>query len=87
MRRDPRSPTSLRRDALVVWLAYRALTAGHIANFAQDADGAWLYSGHGKADRAFDDLKALEKQGRVERLNGRPARWRVREEQGGDSEE
>jgi sugar-specific transcriptional regulator TrmB len=33
------------------------------------------YSGHGCYDRCFDDLKALEREGYVERLPGRPAHW------------
>jgi hypothetical protein len=63
----------MRRAALLAWMnersAHRNLTAAEIA------DVSGIYEGHGRADRCFDDLKALARKGAVTRWSGRPARW------------
>src|SRR4051812_47722805 len=58
-------------DGFPSGLAHGGLTATEIA------DVSGLYSGHGRADRCFDDLKALAKNGWLTRCAGRPARWDV----------
>jgi hypothetical protein len=61
-----------RREELLAWIAERPehdlLTASQIA------DVSGIYDGNGKADRCFDDLKVLERNGHLLR-EGRPARW------------
>lgn len=61
-----------RRDVLISWFERHdeAYTATEIVNQTE------IYSGHGRYDRCFDDLKALWKRGLVDRLPGRPAKWR-----------
>lgn len=63
-------PAHLRRAELLDWLQENDddLTAGEIALVS----GIYDFK-HG-SDRCFDDLKRLEREGRVER-SGRPARW------------
>lgn len=62
-----------RRRVLLRWITerpeHRGLTASEIA------DVSGIYSGHGAADRCFDDLKALARRGQLDRIDGRPARW------------
>lgn len=64
---------STRRGVLLNWLRERSEHAHLTASEIADVSG--IYHGHGKADRCFDDLKALERRGVVWRRAGRPARW------------
>jgi hypothetical protein len=64
--------TALRRADLIKWLRERDQHNGLTAREIADVSG--IYSGHGMADRCFDDLNVLHKQGVVLR-EGRPARW------------
>lgn len=61
-----------RRADLINWIEERPAHDGLTATEIADVSG--IYSGHGRADRCFDDLKAMEKHGHLSR-EGRPARW------------
>jgi hypothetical protein len=63
---------SRRRD-LLRWITERPEHEGLTASEIVDLSG--IYDGHGRADRCFDDLKALEREGAVLRYDGRPAQW------------
>jgi hypothetical protein len=66
--------TEDRRGVLLAWITERSYHYNLTASEIVDVSG--IYTGHGRYDRCFDDLKALARQGAVERLPGRPARWR-----------
>lgn len=64
-----------RRQRLLDWMHERSTHTGLTATEIVDVAG--VYTGHGRYDRCFDDLKALEREGYVDRLPVRPARWEV----------
>lgn len=67
-----------RRVYLMRWLKERPAHSGLTASQIVNVIGFGLYEGHGRYDRCFDDLKALERIGEVKRAAGRPARWEAR---------
>lgn len=68
-----RTDAQWRQEELRHWMgersAHRNLTATEIVDVSE------IYEGHGRYDRCFDDLKALERAGDVVRGKGCPARW------------
>lgn len=64
-----------RRDLLLGWMCEREQHSGLTASEIVDVAG--IYTGHGRYDRCFDDLKVLRSHGVVDRLPGRPARWKA----------
>lgn len=72
--RSKRDNALFRRADLIGWIeerpAHDGLTAREIANVS----GIYDDIRHGRADRCFDDLKAMQGFGHLRR-EGRPARW------------
>jgi sugar-specific transcriptional regulator TrmB len=66
-----------RRDALLGWMRDRSVSEGWTAYELAEQSG--VYRGLYRYERCFEDLKALERKGRVRRSLGRPARWSVSE--------
>lgn len=66
----------MRRSNLLSWVYERPEHEGLTASEIVDVSG--IYGGHGAADRCFDDLKKLNRQGFLDRSSGRPARWNRR---------
>lgn len=65
-----------RRRELLAWLRERDEHQDLMATEIADVSGIYDHIGHGRTDRCFDDLVALERQGCVER-SGRPSEWRA----------
>lgn len=62
-----------RREKLLEWMAVRpGLTAGEIVEMSGIY---WSIGWSDNVGRCRRDLKALEREGKVRRLPGRPARW------------
>lgn len=69
-------PADMRREALWTWMYERPERYGLTTEEIVDLIGhPYDKVGHYRYSRCFDDLKALERQGSVVRLPGRPARW------------
>jgi hypothetical protein len=64
-----------RRQVLIDWMHERPEHSGLTA--LQIVEMAGIYEGHYRYDRCFDDLKALKREGYVDRRPARPARWDV----------
>jgi sugar-specific transcriptional regulator TrmB len=69
------SPADERRLLLISWMRSRITHQSFSASEIVDVSG--IYTGHGRYDRCFDDLKVLARRGVVLRLGGRPARFEV----------
>jgi sugar-specific transcriptional regulator TrmB len=67
------SPADKRRLELIRWMQGRVTHQFLTASEIVDLSG--IYTGHGRYDRCFDDLKVLAKRGVVHRFSGRPATW------------
>lgn len=75
------SPTE-RRERLLEWMSDpRFPSRGGDVRYVYRYSGGWNHTGLGPEYRdmaqARYDLNALEREGKVRRLPGRPARWEV----------